>query len=49
LKNPYPACEVDSDIIRNGVKTNTVSETKQAMLTVSNGITSINQWGIIHL
>jgi hypothetical protein len=27
-KNPYVAFEVDSDIIRNDVKTNTVSETK---------------------
>jgi len=27
-KNPYVALEVDSDIIRNDVKTNTVSETK---------------------
>jgi len=26
--NPYVALEVDSDIIRNDVKTNTVSETK---------------------
>jgi len=43
LKNPYVACKVDNAIIRNDVKTNTVSETKQAMLTVSNGITSITQ------
>jgi hypothetical protein len=28
LKNPYVALEVDSDIIRSDVKTNTVSETK---------------------
>jgi hypothetical protein len=42
LKNPYVARKVDNDIIRNYVK-NTVSETKQAMLTVCNGITSITQ------
>jgi len=28
LKNPYVACEVDSDIIRNDMKTNTGPETK---------------------
>jgi len=28
LKNPSVVCEVDSDIIRNNMKTNTVSETK---------------------
>jgi len=43
LKSPYAACDVDSDIIRNDVKTNTVSKTKQVKLTVSNGITSITQ------
>jgi len=28
LKNPYVSLEVDNNIIRNDVKTNTVSETK---------------------
>ena len=41
LKNPYAAREVDNNIIRNDLKIHTVSETKQATLTVSNGITSI--------
>jgi len=43
LKNPCVAREVDNDVIRNDVTTNSVSETKQAMLTLSNGITSITQ------
>jgi hypothetical protein len=45
LKNPYAACEVENDIIRNDVKTNTVSETIHVMLTVSKETTSITPVG----
>ena len=42
-KSPYVALKVDNDIIRNDVKTNTVSENKIAILTVTKRITSITQ------
>jgi hypothetical protein len=43
LKNPYVSLEVDSNIIRNDVKTNTVSETKISDIDNIKRITNITQ------